>query len=42
MIDIDISIIQEDGTAITVNTSQIDEDVIRTRCGLDIKEENEC
>lgn len=25
MINIDISIIQEDGTAITVNTSQIDE-----------------
>lgn len=42
MKDFDISISQEDGTAITVNTSQIEEDVIRTRCGLDVKEENEC
>lgn len=42
MKDINVSIIQEDGTAITINTSQIDEDVIRSRCGLDVKEENEC
>ncbi len=40
MKDIDISIIQEDGSEITVNTSLIDEDVIRTRCELDTKEEN--
>lgn len=42
MKDIDVSIMQEDGSAITVNTSQIDEDIIRSRCGLDVKEENEC
>ena len=41
MKDINISIVQEDGSTITVNTSLIDEDVIRTRCGLDVKEENE-
>lgn len=42
MKDIDVSIIQKDGSEIIVNTSLIDEDVIRTRCGLDTKEENEC
>lgn len=38
MKDINISIIQEDGTAIHINTSLIEEDVIRNRCGLDAKE----
>ena len=42
MKDNNVSIMQEDGTAITINTSQIEEYVIRTRCGLDTKEENEC
>lgn len=41
MIDIDISILQKDGSVVTVNTSLVDEDVIRSRCGLDAKEENE-
>lgn len=42
MKDIDISIIQKDGSEFNINTSLIDEDVIRTRCWLDTKEENEC
>lgn len=41
MKDINVSIMQEDGSAINLNTSLIDEDIIRSRCGLDVKEENE-
>lgn len=39
MEDIDIIVKQPDGTELVVNTSLIDEDVLRTRCGLEPKEE---
>ncbi len=39
MEDIDITVKQPDGTELIVNTSLIDEDVLRTRCGLEPKEE---
>ena len=39
MKDIDITIKQEDGTELVVNTVLIDEDVLRTRCGLEVKEQ---
>lgn len=39
MEDIDIIIKQPDGTELVVNTSLIDEDVLRVRCGLEPKEE---
>ena len=39
MKDVDIIIKQEDGTEMVVNTSLVDEDVLRTRCGLDEKEQ---
>ena len=37
--DVDISIKQEDGTELVVSTVLIDEDVLRTRCGLEVKEQ---
>lgn len=42
MEDIDIIIKQPDGTELVVNTSLIDEDVLRVRCGLEPKEEQKC
>lgn len=39
MEDIDIIVKQPDGTELVVNTSLIDEDVLRVRCGLEEKEE---
>ena len=38
MEDIDIIVKQPDGTEVVVNTSLIDEDVLRVRCGLEMKE----
>ena len=38
MKDFDIEIRQEDGTVLIVNTDMIEEDIIRTRCGLEPKE----
>lgn len=40
MKDFDITIKQPDGTERTFNTEQIDEDVLRARCGLDTKEQD--
>lgn len=40
MKDLNITIKQSDGTEMTFNTEQIDEDVLRTRCGLDVKEQD--
>ena len=39
MEDINIIVKQPDGTELVVNTSLIDEDVLRVRCGLELKEE---
>lgn len=39
MKDIDIIVKQSDGTKLVVNTSLIDEDVLRIRCGLEPKED---
>ena len=38
MEDINIIIKQSDGTELVVNTCLIDEDVLRTRCGLNTKD----
>lgn len=40
MEDFDIVLEQQDGTELKVNTSLIDEDVLRMRCGLKPKEQN--
>lgn len=40
MKDVDICITQEDGREIVVNTSLLDEDVLRMRCGLEPKEQD--
>ena len=40
MKDFNIEIKQDDGTVLIVNTDMIEEDVIRTRCGLEQKEQN--
>lgn len=39
MEDFDIVLEQQDGTELKVNTSLIDEDVLRMRCGLKPKEQ---
>ena len=39
MEDFDITIKQPDGTELVVNTSLIDEDVLRMSCGLEPKEQ---
>lgn len=39
MEDFDIILKQPDGTELVFNTSLIDEDVLRTRCGLKQKEQ---
>ena len=38
MEDVDVIVKQPDGTEVVVNTSLIDEDVLRVRCGLEMKE----
>ena len=40
MEDFDVVLEQLDGTELVVNTSLIDEDVLRMRCGLEPKEQN--
>lgn len=40
MKDIDVVMIQPDGTELVVNTEQIQEDVLRMRCGLEPKEQS--
>lgn len=40
MEDFDIIFKQPDGTELMFNTSLIDEDVLRMRCGLESKEED--
>lgn len=40
MKDFNITIKQLDGTEMAFNTEQIDEDVLRARCGLDTKEQD--
>ena len=40
MKDFDIEIRQEDGTVLIVNTDMIEEDVLRTKCGLKPKEQD--
>lgn len=40
MEDFDIVFKQSDGTELVFNTSLIDEDVLRVRCGLKPKEED--
>ena len=38
MKDVDIEIKQPDGTVLVVNTDMIEENVIRSMCGLEAKE----
>jgi hypothetical protein len=38
--DYDIIVEQEDGKELVVNTSLIDEDVLRAKCGLKSKEQD--
>ena len=40
MEDFNIILKQEDGTELVVNTSMIEEDVLRMRCGLKPKEQD--
>lgn len=40
MKDFEIVIKQLDGTEMVFSTDHIDEDVLRTRCGLDVKEQD--
>jgi hypothetical protein len=40
MEDFDIVLKQPDGTELVVNTSLIDEDVLKMRCGLEPKEQD--
>lgn len=40
MKDFDIILKQLDGTELVVNTSLIDEGVLRIRCGLELKEQD--
>ena len=40
MKDVIIKITQEDGTELVVSTNMIEEDVIRTRCGLEPREDD--
>lgn len=39
MNDINICLKHDDGTELSFNTVQIEEDILRVRCGLDQKEE---
>lgn len=39
-VDFDITIKRPDGTEMSFNTELIDEDVLRTRCGLEVKEQD--
>ena len=38
MKDANIEIKQEDGSVLVVNTDMIEEDVLRSMCGLEVKE----
>ena len=40
MEDFDIVLVQPDGTELVFNTALIDEDVLRMRCGLKLKEQD--
>ena len=40
MEDFNVVLKQPDGTELVVNTSLIDEDVLRMRCGLELKEQD--
>ena len=40
MKDVDIEIKQPDGTVLVVNTDMIEEDVLRSMCGLEPKEQD--
>ena len=41
MKDANIEIKQEDGSVLVVNTDMIEEDVLRSMCGLEVKEQKQ-